>query len=73
MENGKVKDVNLNNYQYIDHGYAVVEYKSQGGTWQNVIVHADTAKETTYNSQYVAQSRGKSDVQIYTNDTARVA
>ncbi|MGD0282300.1 MAG: MobF family relaxase [Dissulfurispiraceae bacterium] len=73
MEGGRELKINPSTqYNYIDHAYAVSEYKSQGGTWQNVIVHAYTSKDTTFNAQYVAQSRGKQDVQIYTDDKAEL-
>lgn len=73
MENGRELKINPSTqYNYIDHAYAVSEYKSQGGTWQNVIVHVDTSKDTNFNAQYVAQSRGKQDIQIYTNDKAEL-
>lgn len=69
MENGKTKDINIRTqYNYIDHGYAVTAYKSQGQTAKRVLYHADTSKETNYNQAYVAMTRGKEDLKVYTND-----
>ena len=73
MESGKDLKINVNTqYNYIDHGYAVTAYKSQGQTSQHVIYHADTSKEPTYNEAYVAVSRGKNDMSIYTNDKSEL-
>lgn len=68
MEDGRVKDVNLKNqYNYIDHGYAVTSFKSQGQTSRSVIYHADTSRDLSFNQAYVAMTRGKEDLKIYTD------
>jgi conjugative relaxase-like TrwC/TraI family protein len=68
MENGKIKDINIRTqYNYIDRGYSVTDYKSQGQTSNRVLYHADTTKETTYNQGYVAMTRGKEDLKVYTD------
>jgi len=54
-------------YSYLDHGYAVTDYKSQGQTSKRVIFHANIEKPTSYNSFYVAMTRGREDVRVYTN------
>lgn len=59
--------LNINHYPYIDHGYAVTDYKSQGQTAKEVIYHADTTKEVSYNQAYVAVTRGKTGVKVYTD------
>lgn len=69
MENGEMKNINVKSqYNYVDHGYAVTTHKSQGQTAQSVIYHADTQKGSSYNEAYVAITRGKEDVKIYTDD-----
>jgi ATP-dependent exoDNAse (exonuclease V) alpha subunit len=69
MENGKIKDINIRTqYNYIDRGYSVTDYKSQGQTANRVFYHADTSKEVNYNQAYVAMTRGKEDVRVYTDD-----
>jgi len=73
MESGRELKFNpQTQYNYITAGFAVSVYKSEGGTWQNALVHADSKKDTTFNSQYVAQSRGKQDIQIYTDNKAEL-
>jgi conjugative relaxase-like TrwC/TraI family protein len=68
MESGKTKDINLRTqYNYIDRGYAVTDYKSQGQTASRVIYHADTSKDVNYNQSYVAMTRGKEDLKVYTD------
>jgi conjugative relaxase-like TrwC/TraI family protein len=65
------KEVSFNSktqYNYISHGYALTDYKSQGQTAKHVIYHADTNKVTNYNQAYVAITRGKQSVKIYTDD-----
>lgn len=69
METGKTVKINLKTqYNYIDHGYAVTDYKAQGQTSKEVIYHADTDKGVNYNQAYVAMTRGKKDIQIYTDN-----
>lgn len=69
LENNQSKTVNLNTqYKYIDHGYALTDYKSQGQTANNVIYHADTARGVNYNQAYVGITRGREDIAIYTDD-----
>jgi ATP-dependent exoDNAse (exonuclease V) alpha subunit len=69
MESGREVEFNVRSqYNYIDHGYAVTSYKSQGQTSRDVIYHADTRREVNFNQAYVAITRGREDVAIYTDD-----
>ena len=66
-----VKNFNINkNYNWIDHGYALTNYKAQGQTTKSVLINLDTAKRslTNRNSFYVSISRATDEVKIYTND-----
>lgn len=67
-DRGKELIFNKNDYKYFDYGYAVTDYKSQGQTAEKVIYHADTSKEVNYNQAYVATTRGREDLIIYTDD-----
>jgi len=64
----------IKEYNYIDHGYAVTDYKSQGQTADKVFYHAPGYTEygcesmNSYNSFYVCLTRGKSDVRVYSDD-----
>ncbi len=59
-------------YNYLDHGYAVTDYKSQGQTSREVIFHADTERNTSFNSFYVAVTRGKDNIHVYTNESDKL-
>jgi len=64
---GKDVKIDTGKYQYIDHGYALTDYKSQGSTYQNVIFSGPAGK-TNYNSFYVSASRIKEDFALVTNN-----
>jgi len=69
MGNGREKTINLQSqYSYVDSGYAVTSYKSQGQTSKEVLVHMDMSKETSFNELYVSTTRGKDDLKIYTSN-----
>jgi len=70
-EDGKVtvqigketKKFNISQYNYLDYGYAVTAYKSQGQTVDIVLYHVDSKgdpkKTLSYNQAYVAVTRGR--------------
>jgi len=62
----KEKTINIKNYNYIDHAYAVTMHKSQGMTVNKVISDVSSQK-TNYNEVYTAVTRGKTDYAIYTD------
>jgi len=65
----KVK-FNINSeYNKITTAYALSSHKSQGMTVDKIIWHANTAKEISTNSFYVAITRCKNEVSVYTDDT----
>lgn len=65
--NGRNIKIDIENYKYLDHGYAITDYKSQGSTYEKVIF-SGMAEMTNYNSFYVASSRTKADFQLITNN-----
>lgn len=64
-----IKEVDLGRYNHIDHGYALTVHKSQGQTVDRVIVNIDTTQERTNNANsfYVAISRARAGVTVYTD------
>jgi len=60
-------NVNLNHYNYVDHAYAITDYKSQGGSYPKVIFSA-IADRVNLNSFYVAATRAKDDFYLLTDD-----
>ena len=77
LDAGRSVAMTLRDHRHLDYGYAVTSHSSQGQTADRVLVHIDTdrAGEQLVNRRlaYVAVSRGRHDVQIYTNDTAHLA
>jgi ATP-dependent exoDNAse (exonuclease V) alpha subunit len=72
MDSGRSVAFNVKEHRHLDHGYAVTSHSSQGQTADRVLVHVDTeqAGEKLVNRRlaYVAVSRGRYDVRLYTND-----
>lgn len=55
-------------YNYLDHGYALTTYKSQGATVDKVICTTDTKSfKTNSNEFYVAVTRAKHEISFYTD------
>jgi conjugative relaxase-like TrwC/TraI family protein len=67
IDGGKDIQFNASQYPYLDSGYAVTEYKSQGMTKDNVIGYMPSNSPSTANSFYVAVTRAKEDVTIFTD------
>ncbi len=72
--NDEIKNINYSKYNYIDHGYATTIHKSQGQTVDKVIYVNDTKKSKMTNSNlfYVAISRGREAVTIYTDNVEKL-
>jgi ATP-dependent exoDNAse (exonuclease V) alpha subunit len=66
-KDGKEIKFNIKEYNYLNHGYALTTYKSQGQTSKNVIAYLD-AKAQNFNSFYVTVTRAQEDLKIFTND-----
>jgi ATP-dependent exoDNAse (exonuclease V) alpha subunit len=61
--------------KHLDHGYAVTSHAAQGSTADRVIVHAESSQSSELVNQrfaYVAGSRARDDLQIYTDDARRL-
>ena len=54
-------------YNYIDHAYAITNYKSQGQTTDTVIYSHNSETITNQESFYVASTRAREDTTIFTN------
>jgi ATP-dependent exoDNAse (exonuclease V) alpha subunit len=85
LADGAIKSFGRSEYNYLTHGYAVTDYKSQGATAQQVLIHADARQlprpnaeghlappRANFQSLYVALTRGREDVQVYTPDVAQL-
>jgi conjugative relaxase-like TrwC/TraI family protein len=70
----KTVKINLEEYKHLDYGYAVTNFKAQGMTAEKVICYFDVAKEhmNKMNSVYVAATRGKKEISVYSNDFSKL-
>jgi conjugative relaxase-like TrwC/TraI family protein len=77
LDSGRTVHFDVSTYPHVDYGYAVTSHSSQGHTADRVLVHVDMerAGEQLVNRRlaYVAVSRGRYDVQIYTDNKAQLA
>lgn len=71
-ENGKSVSFSLDNYQYIDNGYALTTHKSQGQTSGRVIAFLDSNMQD-FSSFYVATTRAAKHLEIYTDSKEQLA
>jgi len=71
-ENGKSVSFSLDNYQYIDNGYALTTHKSQGQTSGRVIAFLDSNMQD-FSSFYVATTRAAKHLEIYTDNKEQLA
>jgi ATP-dependent exoDNAse (exonuclease V) alpha subunit len=72
LQDNSTRHVDPNRYQYVNHGDAVTTYKAQGMSQHNVIVNAPADGLQTYNAMYVQATRGKYDLQVYTDSTEKL-
>jgi ATP-dependent exoDNAse (exonuclease V) alpha subunit len=57
-----------NFYNHFDYGYALTVHKSQGGTYDEAVVFNSSREKTTSNAAYVAITRAKENVKIFTDN-----
>jgi ATP-dependent exoDNAse (exonuclease V) alpha subunit len=78
LESGRRVEFNVREHPHLDYGYAMTSYSSQGQTAARVIVHVaardlENRKLVNRRFAYIALSRAREDVQIYTTDAAALA
>ncbi len=77
LDSGRAIQFSLDDHPHLDHGYAVTSHSSQGLTADRVLLHIDTAHghPDLINTRlaYVAISRARLDVQIFTDNAERFA
>jgi len=74
LEDGRQVALDLERYSALDYGYALTTYKSQGQTYNKVVVEADTTAPYLQDQRntYVQITRARDDVRIYTDDKAEL-
>jgi conjugative relaxase-like TrwC/TraI family protein len=72
LEDGRKVEVDMGRYSALDHGYAMTTYKSQGQTYDKVVVEADTSAPQLQDQRntYVQITRARDDVRVFTDDRA---
>lgn len=72
LADGRELAIDLSRYGALDYGYALTTYKSQGQTYDRVVVEADTtyAHLQDQRNSYVQITRAREDVTIYTDGRA---
>jgi ATP-dependent exoDNAse (exonuclease V) alpha subunit len=76
LEKGGTISLDPAENRHFDHGYAMTSHSAQGVTADRVLINADTeACPNLVNSRfaYVAISRARNDVVIFTNDSVSIA
>jgi ATP-dependent exoDNAse (exonuclease V) alpha subunit len=61
------KRIDIKTMNYVDHGYAITDFKSQGVTTKNITILAD-AQTASMNAFYTQVTRAKEDITIYTDN-----
>jgi hypothetical protein len=70
LEDGREVNLDLARYGALDYGYSLTTYKSQGQTYDKVVVEADTTIPYLQDQRnsYVQITRARDDVRIFTDD-----
>ncbi len=70
MEDKRELKINTGEYKNIDYGYALTTYKSQGQTYNSVVVEADTSVPSLVDmrNQYVNITRARDEIKIFTDN-----
>ncbi len=74
LEDGRMVGVDIEKYAALDYGYALTTYKSQGQTYDKVVVDADTAIPLLQDQRntFVQITRARDDIQVFTDDKAEL-
>lgn len=65
-QSGKQETINLNKTHHLEHALVTTTYSSQGKTAERVLISASSNKALSKESFYVAVSRAKHDLKLYT-------
>lgn len=62
-----------NGYTYLDYAYCITNHKSQGASYDKVIINADVSgQRTNYNAFYVQATRAKYGIKIVTDNKKKL-
>ncbi len=71
-DNGRIEEINLNKPHSLDHALVSTTYSSQGKTANRVLVSATSDRTLSKESFYVAASRAKYNLDIYSQDKKKL-
>jgi conjugative relaxase-like TrwC/TraI family protein len=73
-EDDRILAIDTYKYRNIDYGYALTTYKSQGQTYNSVVVESDTRIPALIDmrNQYVNITRARDEIKIFTDDIAEL-
>ena len=72
-DDGSIVAIDCEKYKNIDYGYALTIHKSQGISVNKAIVELSSKSRNSFNKEYVALSRHKTQLSIYSDDLKKVA
>ena len=74
LEDDRTVEVEIERYAALDYGYAMTTYKSQGQTYDKVVVDADTSAPQLQDQRntYVQITRARDEVRVFTDDKAEL-
>ncbi|EKE10385.1 MAG: TrwC relaxase [uncultured bacterium] len=72
-DDGKTISVDCRKYKAMAHGYALTTHKAQGITVKKAIVDLSSKSYNTFNKEYVALSRHKAQLSVYSDSLSKVA
>jgi conjugative relaxase-like TrwC/TraI family protein len=72
-DDGKTISVDCRQYKNMAHGYALTTHKAQGITVKKAIVDLSSKSHNTFNKEYVALSRHKAQLSVYSDSLSKVA
>jgi hypothetical protein len=74
LEDGRAVEVDIKRYSSLDYGYAMTTYKSQGQTYDKVVVEADTSVPQLQDQRntYVQITRARDDIRVFTDNKAEL-
>src|SRR5205807_4021109 len=75
MDSGRTAVISAGEPAHVDHGYAVTSHSAQGATADKVIVHAESGQSAALVNErfaYVAGSRMRDGLDVYTDDSQRL-
>lgn len=72
-KNGREIEIDLRKPQHLDYGYCVTVHRAQGATFDRAIIIGEAARNATAEAAYVAISRARLAVDIFTDNVVKLS